>query len=215
MKVRDFYWRDLFCFSNKLILCFVKPWSMSQSPDDLRHEFQNEIIDFCSNPVLWRTVHEHQADMMCHVADLRELKNPQNWNLPHFTSDAGGPSGGGGGKEPAGGACGHQPLTAQLSGCLESWKGEVIIWISLLSQTYVTRKSLTWEKVLSASTYISYLAQKAAKKSTLWALLNGMRLSTHLSRHLLPTINHSDLLPPCITCFFGVIISEVLSKYYQ
>lgn len=128
--------------SNKLILCFVKPWSMSQSLDDLRHESQNERIDFCSNLVSWRTVHEQQADMMCHVADLRELRKPQNWNLPHFTSDVSGLSGGGGGKEPAEGACGHQSHTACLSCCLESWKGEIIICICLLSQTYGTRKSL-------------------------------------------------------------------------
>lgn len=130
------------------------------------------------------------------------VQKPQNWNLPHFTSDAGGLSGAGGGKEPAEGVCGHQSLTAWLSCCLESWKGGIIIWICLLSQTHGTRKSLTWEKVLSASTYISYLAQKTAKKSTLWAQLDGMRLNRHLvliaNHHL---YNHSDLLPPCITCF--------------
>lgn len=66
----------------------------------------------------------------------------QNWNLPHFTSDVSGLRGGGGGKEPAEGACGHQSHTACLSCCLESWKGEIIICICLLSQTYGTRKSL-------------------------------------------------------------------------
>lgn len=198
MKGKDFCWRDPFCFSNKLILCFVRPWSVSQSPDDLRHQSQNEIIDFCSNPVSWRTVYEHQADVMFHVADLRELKKPQNWNLPHFTSDAGGLSRGvGGGKEPAEGECGHQPLTARLSCCLESWTGEIIIWMCLLSHTYGTRKSLTWEKVPSASTYISYLAQKTEEEPT---ELSWMEWDSGDTWYLLLTI----ICTTTVTCYLPV-----------
>lgn len=47
---------------------------MSQFPDYLSHEIQNEIIDFCSNQVLWRIVHDQQADVMCLIPDVRELR---------------------------------------------------------------------------------------------------------------------------------------------
>lgn len=60
-------------------LCFVKLWSLLWSPDALRREFHNEIIDFCSTLVLRRMVHKQQADMMCLVADVRELRKPQSW----------------------------------------------------------------------------------------------------------------------------------------
>lgn len=51
---------------------------MSQFPDYLSHWFQNEIIDFCSNQVFCRTVHDQHAGMMYLVADLRELRKPQD-----------------------------------------------------------------------------------------------------------------------------------------
>lgn len=100
---------------------------------------------------------------------------------------------------------GRKSVWARLCCCPGSWKGEILIWIYILSQTYGTKKSLTWEKMLSAPTYTSYSAQKAVRRAlswTLWVPLDSMRLSIYLvlitDHHL---YNHSDLLPPSTSCF--------------